>query len=357
MPLLLTNEEVTRVLSMADCMAPMETAFRELGNGQAVSRPRSDLVVPDADPARHYLLKTCDAALPGAGLSAVRVTSNMMQEFRGEGTRRLDPLPLAGGGKGYVGLVFLFDMQTLELVGIIQDARIQVMRAGAAHGIAAKYLARKNAEVLGVLGSGNQAREQLSAIALVRKLSKVKVYSPTRANRDRFVREMSDRLGLDIVGCDTIRDVVKGSDLVAATTTSLVPLFPGDWLEPGQHVSAVRATEMDDVARDRAALLVLQSREQSLLWTPSATRPEQGSWYQARNREIDASRLALLPDIVAGHHPGRASQRDITLLGAYASFGPGTGYSALGAIALKRARERGIGRELPAEWFVQKESS
>jgi alanine dehydrogenase len=356
-PLLLTNEEVTRVLSMADCMEPMETAFRELGDGRAVTRPRSDLVVPDADPARHYLLKTCDAALPGVGLSAVRITSNMMQEFRGEDARRVDPLPLAGGGDGYVGLVLLFDMQTLELVGIVQDARIQVMRAGAAHGIAAKYLARDDAEVMGILGSGNQAREQLCAIALVRKLRKVKVYSPTRVNLDRFVRQMSDRLGLDIVACDTPREVVKGSDIVAATTTSLVPLFPGDRLEAGQHVSAVRATEMDDVARARAALLVLQSREQSLLWTPAAASREQGSWYQARNREIDMSRLALLPDIVAGRHPGRTSPQQITLLGAYASFGPGTGYSALGAIALKRARERGLGRELPAEWFIQRESS
>ena len=357
MPLLLSNEEVTRVLSMADCMEPMETAFRELGNGQAVTRPRSDLVVPQADPARHYLLKTCDAALPGAGLSAVRITSNMMQEFQSKDRRRLDPLPLAGGGKGYVGLVLLFDMQTLELAGIIHDARIQVMRAGAAHGIAAKYLARTDAAVMGVLGSGNQAREQLSAVALVRRLRLVKVYSPTQANRERFVREMSDRLRIEVVGCSTVREVVQGSDIVAATTTSLVPLFPGEWLEAGQHVSAVRATEMDDVARARAALLVLQSGEQSQLWVPSGAKPEQGSWYQARNRERDTRRLALLPDIVAGQHPGRTDAHQITLLGGYASFGPGTGYSALGAIALKRAKERGIGRELPAEWFIQNESS
>ena len=356
MPLLLSNDEVTRVLSMADCMEPMETAFRELGNGQAVTRPRSDLVVPQADPARHYLLKTCDAALPGVGLSAVRITSNMMQEFQGKESRRLDPLPLAGGGKGYVGLVLLFDIQTLELAGILHDARIQVMRAGAAHGIAAKYLAREDAAVMGILGSGNQAREQLSAVALVRRLRRVKVYSPTQANRERFVREMSDRLGIEVVGCSSVREVVQGSDIVAATTTSLVPLFPGEWLEAGQHVTAVRATEMDDVARARAAILVLQSAEQSQLWIPSAAT-EQGSWYQARNRERDTRRLAFLPDIVAGRHPGRTAADQITLLGGYASFGPGTGYSALGAIALKRARERGLGRELPAEWFVQKESS
>src|ERR1051326_7026837 len=106
MPLLLSNDDVVSVLTMNDCMGAMEAAFKELGDGEAVTRSRSDLVVPQADPARHYLLKTCDAALPGVGLAAVRITSNMMQEYVGPEANRLDPLPLATGG-GYVGLVLL----------------------------------------------------------------------------------------------------------------------------------------------------------------------------------------------------------------------------------------------------------
>ena len=128
MPLLLSNDDVGSALTMPDCMSAMEAAFKELGDGEAVTRSRSDLVVPQADPARHYLLKTCDAALPGVGLAAVRITSNMMQEYAGPDTSRLDPLPLATGG-GYVGLVLLFDIQKLDLVAIVHDARIQVMRA------------------------------------------------------------------------------------------------------------------------------------------------------------------------------------------------------------------------------------
>lgn len=155
MPLLLTNDEVTNLLSMSDCMTAMEKAFVELGDGEAITRVRSDLIVPQPEPDRHYLLKTCDAALPGVGLAAVRVTSNMMREFTDGAVRRLDPLPLATGGN-YVGLVLLFDMRKLDLVGIIHDARIQVMRAGAAHGIAAKYLAREDARIVGLLGSGSR---------------------------------------------------------------------------------------------------------------------------------------------------------------------------------------------------------
>jgi len=355
MPLLLTNDEVTSLLSMPDCMEAMEKAFVELGNGEAVSRVRSDLIVPQPEPDRHYLLKTCDAALPGVGLAAVRVTSNMMQEVSTASVRRLDPLPLATGGR-YVGLVLLFDMQKLDLVGIIHDARIQVMRAGAAHGIAAKYLAREDARVVGLLGSGQQAREQLSAIALVRPLSLVKVFSPTKANREKFAAEMSKKLDVEVVAYDDPRSVVEGSDIVAATTTSLKPVFPGEWLQPGQHVSSVRATEMDDAARERASLIILQSGETTTLHVP-AKYPTDGPWFQARDRKVSTERLATLPDIVVGRHPGRTAPEEITLLGGYASFGPGTGYSALGSVLLQRARQKQVGRELPAEWFVQSESS
>lgn len=355
MPLLLSNEDVAGLLTMPDCMQAMEAAFAELGHGEAVTRSRSDLVVPQSDPSRHYLLKTCDAALPGVGLAAVRITSNMMQEYVGPEATRLDPLPLADGG--FVGLVLLFDIQKLHLVAILHDARIQVMRAGAAHGIAAKYLAREDAQVMGLLGSGQQAREQLEAIALIRRLRHVKVYSPTQANRERFAKEMSEKLGVDVSACDDPRAAVQGSDIVASTTTSLKPVFPGEWLEPGQHVSAVRATEMDDVARQRASVLVLQSPERTSLLMPDKFKQNhEGAWFQARDRQAD-SRLAVLSDIVVRRHPGRTKPDEITLLGAFASFGPGTGYSALGAMVMERARQRGIGRELPNEWFVQKESS
>jgi len=357
MPLLLTNEDVVNVLSMPDCMAPMEQAFAELGRGEAVSRPRSDLVAPQPEAGRHYVLKTCDALLPGVGLAAVRVTSNMMQEFRDNKSRRLDPLPIASGG-GYVGLLLLFDMHKLDLVAIIQDARIQVMRAGAAYGIATKYLARKNAEVMGIIGSGQQAREQLSSTALVRSLRQVKVYSPTLANRERFAKEMSNKLQLNIVPCDDIRSVMDGADIVAATTSALQPLFPGEWLQPGQHVSSVRVNEVDDLTRERASVLVLQSGEiTSLLTPPGQELPNDSVWLQGRSRSPDPRRLALIPDIVVGRHPGRTDDKQITLVGGYATFGPATGYAALGVIAVERARQRGIGRQLPNEWFVQQESS
>jgi alanine dehydrogenase len=353
-PLLLTNDDITAVLSMADCILPMEAAFAELGKGRAVSRSRSDMVVLQPEPGRHYILKTCDATLPSVGLAAVRVTSNMMQEMRSDGRRRLDPLPLAIGG-GYVGLVFLFDMVKLNLVGIIHDARIQVMRAGAAYGVAAKHLARRDARIVGVIGSGQQAREQLTALALVRPIVRANVYSPTKDNRERFAREMSAELGIEVVACEDLEPVVRDADIVALTTSSSQPVFPGEWLRPGQYVSSVRVNEVDDVARERASLVVLQSTEGNTLLMPGAQPVP--DWFEGLKRTPDPARLTYLSDVVVGAHPGRANDEQITLFGGYASFGPGTGYAALGAIALERARAAGVGRNLPDEWFVQAESS
>ena len=358
MPLLLSNADVVSVLTMADCMAAMERAFFELGKGNAVSRPRSELIVPQPEPGRHYLLKTWDAALPGVGLAATRITSNMMQLHQDEHARRLDPLPLADGGRGYVGMVLLFDIATLELVAIIQDARMQVMRAGATYGLAAKYLAREDADVMGILGSGGQAREQLTAVASVRRLKLVKVFSPTKANRERFAREMSERLGVEVIACAAPRDVVRGAAIVAAATSSLEPVLPGEWLEPGQHVTFAGPGKGDERTTDRASLIVLQTSDETLRWMPTGGQPPTAASVRRDGKaRVRPEQLVLLADIVAGNHVGRSNPDQITLFGGFNSFGPGTAYAAVGAVVLERARRNGVGRELPTSWFVQDESS
>jgi ornithine cyclodeaminase/alanine dehydrogenase-like protein (mu-crystallin family) len=357
MPLIISNEDVIRILTMEDCLTAVERAFLELGEGDAASRPRSELVVPQPEAGRHYLLKTWDAALPSIGLAATRLTSNMMQRRASGSSQRLDPLPLAGG-TGYVGLILLFEMQTLELVAIIQDARLQVMRAGATYGLAAKYLGREDAKVVGLLGSGGQAREQLTAIAAVRHLEKVQVFSPTKAHRDAFVGSMAERLKVEIVACDSPREAVRGADIVAAATSSLEPVVLGEWLEPGQHVSFAGPGKGDRLAYERASLIVVQTQEQTLRWQPARVAAQRPPSRLATNQAPSPPRaLALLGDIVAGKHQGRSAPEQITIFGGFDSSGPGTAYAAVGALVLERARRARFGRELPGDWFIQQESS
>src|SRR5581483_5604455 len=146
---LLTNEQVAELLTMHDCLEAVEEAFRELGEGQAVYRPRSDMVVPHDPPSSYYLFKTFDAVLPGKGLAAVRLTSNVIQESEGiaGAPRRVDTIPL-GPDQTFTGLILLFSTETTELLGILQDSLIQVMRAGATHALATKYLSRPDSQVV-----------------------------------------------------------------------------------------------------------------------------------------------------------------------------------------------------------------
>jgi ornithine cyclodeaminase/alanine dehydrogenase-like protein (mu-crystallin family) len=169
---------------------------------------------------------------------------------------------------------------------------------------------------------------------------------------------MSERLQLDVMAYDDPRNVVQGSDIVAAATSAIEPVIRGEWLEPGQHVSFAGPGKGDEATTARASLVVLQTAEQTLRWRPAKHASRPGHSVRTEGREaLDPGRIVLLPDIVAGRHPGRTHADQITLFGGFNTFGPGTAYAAVGAVILERARERGIGRELPTDWFIQRESS
>ena len=105
------------------------------------------------------------------------------------------------------------------------------MRVGADSGIGAKYMAREDAEVVGMIGSGGMARSHVEAFLLARKIKKIQVYSPTKTNRDAYAREISEKYGLDVKAVDNPRDVYLGADKVAGCTDSAVPIVIGKWLE------------------------------------------------------------------------------------------------------------------------------
>src|SRR5258708_5153060 len=110
------------------------------------------------------------------------------------------------------------------------------MRAAADGGIGVKYLARKDAEVVGLPGSGGMAKSHMQAFMAVRRIRKLQVYSPTRENREAFGREMAAKYGIEVIPCDRPDDIYKGADIVAALTDSAVPVLDGTRLEPGTHI-------------------------------------------------------------------------------------------------------------------------
>ncbi len=193
MVLVLKNDQMENLLPMAEEIDAIESAFRELGQGKAMNAPRARLRTPWKEEGGQYYFNNIMGLVPGVKSMALRIDSSFSKQIEVDGSkRRVYP-------GDFIGLVMLFDMDTCEILALMDDHFISTMRVGATSAVASKYLARKDAKVMALLGSGEQAKTQLTAHAVVRQLSKVKVYSPTKANRERFAKQMSEETGIEVV--------------------------------------------------------------------------------------------------------------------------------------------------------------
>src|SRR5512132_688475 len=233
MVLVLKNDQMKDLLPMGEEIDAIEQAFRELGQGVAMNAPRARLRTPWKEEGGQYYFNNIMGLVPGMKSMALRIDSSFSKEVQIAGSkRRVYP-------GDFVGLVMLFDMDTCELLAIMDDHHISTMRVGATSAVASKYLARKDAKVMGLLGSGEQAKTQLTAHAVVRALTKVKVYSPTKENRERFAKQMSAATGIEVVPVSSAEEAVRGSDIVSAATNTVDPVVQGRWLEAGMHVTSL----------------------------------------------------------------------------------------------------------------------
>ncbi|MBI2371380.1 MAG: ornithine cyclodeaminase family protein, partial [Deltaproteobacteria bacterium] len=252
----------------------------------------------------------------------------------------------------YCGLVFLFDMETTELLAVLQDSYLQKLRVGATSAVGVKELAREESRTLGLFGSGWQAGAHLEAICLVREIRQVKVFSPTREHREAFAREMGTRFRREVVAVSDPAEAVRGMDIVMAATAAVDAVFDGRLVEPGQHLGCIVASdktqkrrELDDEAIARCDLVVVGSREH-------AVYDEQPDIYGVVEKGLLTwEQIHELGEVLTGKAPRRTDPRQVTLFNN--NVGMGIQFAALGALVVKRARERGIGREVPSEWFLE----
>ena len=344
MVLVLKNQQIEGLVPMAEAIEVIEQAFRELGQGIAKTAPRARLRVPWKDGVQ-YFFNNIMGLVPGMKSMALRIDSSFSKEVEVAGSRRR----IYPGD--YVGLVFLFDMDTCNLLAIMDDHVISTMRVGATSGVATKYLARKDAKVMGLLGSGEQARTQLTAALAVRPLKKIKVYSPTKENRERFCREMSAQCRMEIVPAAAAEEAVRGSDIVTAATNTVEPVIEGRWLEAGAHVNSIVGgdgylprRELDDETIRRAGLIVVGFKQQIFLDRQAefAERLERGM--------VKAEDLHELGELLAGKCRGRRDEKEITLFKN--NTGMGIQFAATARKVYEKARQNGIGTELPLELFM-----
>lgn len=345
MVLVLKNEQIEGLVPMAEEIDAIEVAFRELGEGVAMNAPRARLRVPWKEEGGQYYFNNIMGLVPGMKSMALRIDSSFSKEVEVAGQkRRVYP-------GDFVGLVMLFDMDTCELLSIMDDHVISALRVGATSGVAMKYLARKDAKIMGLLGSGEQARTQLTAALAVRPLKKIKVYSPTRENREKFAREMSAKCGVEVVAVGSPEEAIRGSDIVTAATNTVNPVVEGRWLEEGAHVSSIVGgdgylprRELDDEAVARAGLIVVGYKQQIFLDRQAefADRLDRGL--------VKAEDLHELSELLTGKCRARKDEKEITLFKN--NTGMGIQFAATARKVYEKAREKGIGKELPLELFM-----
>jgi ornithine cyclodeaminase/alanine dehydrogenase-like protein (mu-crystallin family) len=347
MVLVLKNEQMENLLPMSEEVDAIEEAFRELGQGKAMNAPRARLRTPWKEEGGQYYFNNIMGLVPGVKSMALRIDSSFSKDVLvGGSKRRVYP-------GDFIGLVMLFDMDTCELLAIMDDHHISTMRVGATSAVASKYLARKDAEVMGLLGSGEQAKTQLTAHAVVRTLTKVKVYSPTKENRERFAKQMSAATEIEIVPVSSAEEAVRRTDIVSAATNTVDPVVEGRWLEEGMHVTSLVGgdgylprKELDDEAIRKMSLIIVGYKPQIFL-------DKQAEFHDRMERGlVKPEDLHELGDLLNGKCRGRKDDREITFFKN--NTGMGIQFAATARKMYDKAKEKGLGTELPLDLFMTK---
>jgi len=325
--LLLTDDEVKKLLSMDEVMEAVESAFREKGLRRVQM------------PAKIYLfykkyngdLRTMPSYLEELDISAVKIV-NVHPENR---TKYNLPTVMA--------VIVLIDPKSGAPAAVMGGTTVTDMRTGAAGGIAAKYLARKDSKIVGLVGAGAQARTQLMALLEVYgKLEEVRVWSRSKETRQRFVAETEPLYGhlCKITSVETVKEAVEGADIVVTTTPSRQPLVMNDMVSPGMHFTCIGADapgkeELDPAILKRAKIVVDD-------W-------EQASHSGEINVPLSQGIItkeniwAEIGEIAAGLKPGRERPDEITI---FTSTGLAVQDAVTAKIAYNKAVEKGIGRNI-----------
>lgn len=317
MTLHISETEVRDVLTMPLAIEAVEEILRKQATGEVVVHPRRRLELPGGG-FFHYMA----AADFSAGFVAMKQYTYVRGKLR--------------------FLVPLYEMATGDLLALIEADYMGQQRTGAASGVASKYLARKDARIAAIIGTGGQARTQLEAVAAVRKLESARAYGRDAAKREKFCREMSERLGVSVRPSASAGEAVRGADIVSTATTTSQPVVSGADLAPGAHINAIGANhahkrELDDEAVASADVIVVDSVEQS--------RQEAGDLIIAfHGDEICWTGVKKLSEVVAGKASGRTSDTEVTL---FKSNGIASWDLAVAMRVYALARARGLGRELP----------
>ena len=348
MTLILSNDDVRKALNVKECLDVMEDSYREQAASRAVNRPTCHSYLPHALPNSTYSFKSVDGGIGKYGVLALRVTSDVVQEQQLHGSVRLEKLPLAKGM--FVGLVQLFSAETGELLAIMPDGLIQQTRVGVTSALGMKVMARKNSQLLGLIGTGGQAKSHYRFMTAVMPIKRVKVFSPNVDHRKAFAVDMERETGIPCEPVDSSERAVSGVDVICSATNSSRPVVNLDWLQPGMHYNSIREFETDLEVLQRCDVIAIHTQFGGIqhYQPPGIVEDMPGV---RREKARDWSKYPEICDLIAGNAPSRTNDKQITFF--LNNVGTGVQFAAMGYCAYKAAKDRGLGHEIPTEWFLQ----
>ena len=315
--LLINEDEVRQLLPMDECIDVLDRLFADAGQGQTANVSRYRMSLPKG---LHHNLAGMSMAFGASGLKTY---------------------VSAGGGSPAKMLVLIYSMETGEPLTLMSANALGQIRTGAASGVASNYMARENAQTVGVIGSGYQAETQLAAVCGVRSITQAWVYSRAPEKRDSFAERMTAQLGISVAAVETPEAAVAESDVVITITNSREPVFNGDSLRPGTHINAAGSNhwirrELDETTIRRSDLIVVDDLPQAKI--------ECGELLWAHERRAFRwEQVIELGTVVVGAHKGRPSENAITL---FESQGIGIEDVAAGMHVYQKAIAQGLGRQV-----------
>jgi len=350
MTIIITDEDVRRLLPMRECIEAMRVAFGDLARGVAVNRPRVRYLAEHPDPQRKYLANVHVGAVPSCGIACVRAGSQVIKPPSAANDRRLYENPQAFNW----GIVILYSIETAEPLALMHEFLLSGLRVGATTAVAIDQVARADATTLGLFGTGKQARCALEAVQLVRPIRRINVYSPSAAHRAAFARDMR-RDGIEVVAVEDPRNVVAGADIVCCATTAMRPAFDGNSLEEGQVVVSIansdvtnKRSEVDQRTYERATTLIIND------WESVIENDQTELLDPIKDGLINREQVHELGDLILGkvrvsQPPHQESGQGIIYYKN--NSGLAIQFAAAGSIIYRKALAEGANKTIPTEWL------
>ena len=324
---ILTKENVASLLTMQDALKYVEKAYKQLTLGNAIVPQR--IAITDPAPGLTLIMPGIIGGEMGA------LATKIVSVYKQNPEKYSMPTVLAK--------IMVQDINTGDVVGIMDGSLITAIRTGAATGVSVKYLARNDSTTLGIYSAGVQARKQVHGVywGLNQKLEKCKVFDLKKETAEEFKNEIESELGINVEITNSGDGLLSDTDIIVAATTSTVPLFSGDKVVEGTHISSIGAhapniRELDSAIIKRASLRVAGLKEACLA--------EAGDYLIPINEGlITENDIISIGDIITGKKPGRTSDSEITV---FKSVGISAQDVAVGKLVYDRALEKGIGQDI-----------